>query len=159
MTFRSAIFAKSVRISSCTPSVKYALSGSRLRFSNGSTAIDFALMIDFDSLGMALDTSAASRLGVSTNLSNAKYPTAKSSTTMIMRSIRRPVCGVIDCSGATSSSRFRPCGVSSKTQLKITAGTNPIANKTTTVRGSHSGAPNIGSTVPATCTTSHAPTR
>src|SRR4029450_5971925 len=58
---------------------------------------------------------------------------------MIMRSIRRPVCGAIDSSGGTSSSRFKPCGVSSKTQLKITAGTNPIASKTTMVRGSHSG--------------------
>src|SRR5213075_2651813 len=41
MTFRSATFANRVRISSCTPSQKYALSGSRLRLSNGSTAIDF----------------------------------------------------------------------------------------------------------------------
>ena len=48
---------------------------------------------------------------------------------MIIRSIRRPVRGVIDCPGATSSSRFRPSGVSSKTQLKITAGTNPIVSQ------------------------------
>src|SRR5204862_7761226 len=41
ITFRSATFANRVRISSCTPSQKYALSGSRLRLSNGSTAIDF----------------------------------------------------------------------------------------------------------------------
>src|SRR5438067_11136284 len=49
MTFRSATFAKRVRISSCTPSQKYALSGSRLRLSNGSTAIDLlgASAIDF----------------------------------------------------------------------------------------------------------------
>src|SRR5216117_1945894 len=40
ITFRSATLAKRVRISSCTPSQKYALSGSRLRLSNGSTAID-----------------------------------------------------------------------------------------------------------------------
>ena len=33
---------KRVRISSCTPSAKKALSGSRLRLSNGKTAIDFA---------------------------------------------------------------------------------------------------------------------
>src|SRR5215475_11010099 len=39
MTLRSATFANRVRISSCTPSVKNALSGSRLRFSNGKTAM------------------------------------------------------------------------------------------------------------------------
>src|SRR5215475_13167464 len=39
MTLRSATFANRVRISSCTPSVKNALSGSRLRFSNGRTAM------------------------------------------------------------------------------------------------------------------------
>jgi hypothetical protein len=44
---------------------------------------------------------------------------------MIRRSIRRPVCGAIDCSGATSSSRFKPCDVSSKAQLK-----NERRNKT-----------------------------
>ena len=31
----------------------------------------------------------------------------------------------MDCSGVTSSSRFNPCGVSSKTQLKISAGMRP----------------------------------
>src|SRR5213596_384824 len=42
MTFRSAIFARSVRISSCTPSAKKALSGLRLKFSNGNTATLFS---------------------------------------------------------------------------------------------------------------------
>src|SRR5437868_10764483 len=45
MTFKSAILARSVRISSCTPSVKKALSGSRLKFSNGSTATLFSGMV------------------------------------------------------------------------------------------------------------------
>ena len=53
-------------------------------------------------------------------------------------------------SGGTSSSRFKPCGVSSKTQLKISAGMKPIASRLTMLRGNHSGAPNIGSTVLAT---------
>ena len=78
---------------------------------------------------------------------------------MIMRSMRRPVCGVIDCATGTSSSRLRPSGVSSKIQLKMSAGINPMTSSMTIVRGTHSGAPNIGSTVPATCTSSHAPTR
>src|SRR6266571_448175 len=78
---------------------------------------------------------------------------------MIMRFMRRAVCGAMDSSGLTSSSRFKPCGVSSKTQLKISAGMKPIASKITMLRGNQSGAPNIGSTVPATCTSSQAPTR
>src|SRR6266568_6644645 len=42
ITLRSAILARSVRISSCTPSAKYAFCLSSLRFSNGSTAILFS---------------------------------------------------------------------------------------------------------------------
>src|SRR4051812_37650061 len=46
MTFRSATLAKSVRISSCTPSVKNAFSLSLLRFSKGRTAILFSGMVE-----------------------------------------------------------------------------------------------------------------
>src|SRR6266700_7990933 len=42
ITFRSATFARSARISSCTPSVKNAFSWFALRFSNGSTAMLFS---------------------------------------------------------------------------------------------------------------------
>ena len=76
-----------------------------------------------------------------------------------MCSIRRAVCGAMDSSGLTSASRFRPSGVSSNTQANTSAGMNPIASRMTMLRGNHSGAPNIGSTVPATCVISHAPTR
>src|SRR5881275_1514656 len=41
ITFKSAIFDRRVRISSWTPSAKYALSGSWLRFSKGNTATPF----------------------------------------------------------------------------------------------------------------------
>ncbi len=78
---------------------------------------------------------------------------------MIMRFMRRALCGAIDCSIGTSSSRFSPSGVISKIQLKISAGRNPIASKITTVRGNQSGAPNIGNTVLATWVSSHAPTK
>ena len=47
---------------------------------------------------------------------------------MIMRSMRRAVCGAIDSSGFTSASRLIPSGVSSNTQAKISAGMNPIAS-------------------------------
>src|SRR5207247_8613101 len=43
ITFKSAIFDKRVRISSWIPSAKYALSGSRLKFSNGRTAMLFSV--------------------------------------------------------------------------------------------------------------------
>ena len=70
--------------------------------------MDFSGMaIDLFSLGV-LGDAAASLRGPSTNLSKAKYPSASTSTTMIIRSIRRAVCGAIDCSDATSSSRFKP---------------------------------------------------
>ena len=78
---------------------------------------------------------------------------------MITRSSVLPVYGVMDSMRSTFFSSFRPSGVSSNTQAKISAGTKLIASTTTMLRGSHAGVPNIGSTVPATCTMSHAPTR
>ena len=78
---------------------------------------------------------------------------------MITRSSFLPVCGVIDLARSTSFSRFRPSGVSSKAQEKTSAGMKPIASAMTMPRGSQAGASNIGSTVLATCTISHAPTR
>src|SRR5947207_12591717 len=42
VTFRSATFARSVTISSCTPSVKKAFSCSLLRLLNGNTAMLFS---------------------------------------------------------------------------------------------------------------------
>ena len=41
ITFKSAILERSVKISSCTPSVKKAFAFSSLRFSNGRTAMRF----------------------------------------------------------------------------------------------------------------------
>ena len=143
-------FCSTVSNSSLMPSEKYSLPLSSLRLANASTATDLALAADLGSADGRAATSAASRRGVRTNLSNTKYPSASSSTAMIMRFMRRAVCGAIDSSGGTSSSRFKPCGVSSKTQLKISAGMKPIASKMTILRGNQSGAPNIGSTVLAT---------
>src|SRR6266496_3900522 len=48
MTLRSEIVASLVKISSCTPSAKKALSGSPLRFSNGNTAILFSDFAGFE---------------------------------------------------------------------------------------------------------------
>jgi hypothetical protein len=53
-----------------------------------------------------------------------------------------------------SDSRFTPSGVISYTHANTGDGTKPIASSTTIERGSQSGAANIGSTVPETCTIS-----
>jgi hypothetical protein len=65
----------------------------------------------------------------------------------------------MDSARATSLSRCRPSGVSSYTQATTSAGTKPSASRITTLRTAQSGAPNTGSRVPATCVSSHAPTR
>src|SRR5439155_21928425 len=44
ITFRSAILARSVKISSWTPSAKKAFAFSSLKFSNGSTAMLFSVI-------------------------------------------------------------------------------------------------------------------
>src|SRR5262249_60419531 len=48
ITFRSATFASSLRISSCTPSAKKAFSCSLLRLLNGSTAMLFSGGAEFE---------------------------------------------------------------------------------------------------------------
>ena len=78
---------------------------------------------------------------------------------MIMRSMRRAVCGAMDSSGFTSASRLIPCGVSSNTQANTSAGMRPIASRITMLRGSQAGASNIGSTVLDTWVNNQAPTR
>ena len=60
MTFRSAIFASFVRMSSCTPSAKAAaFSFSSLRFSNGRTAIPFVTGCRINSLFQTIHPAAA----------------------------------------------------------------------------------------------------
>src|SRR6266581_6957487 len=73
ITFRSATFARSARISSCTPSVKNAFSWFALRFSNGSTAILFS--------GIAVETPATAPTLGRAGLKTPKYqpPTASAS--------------------------------------------------------------------------------
>src|SRR6266496_2454961 len=67
ITFRSATFARSARISSWTPSVKKALSGSRLKFSNGSTAMLFS------GIAVAVETGATARTLTWAGLKTPKY--------------------------------------------------------------------------------------
>src|SRR6266705_3565161 len=67
ITFRSATFARSARISSCTPSVKKALSGSRLRFSNGNTAMLFSR------IAVAIETPATAPTLAWAGLKTPKY--------------------------------------------------------------------------------------
>src|SRR6266849_10731757 len=44
MTFRSPIFDRLVRMSSCIPSAKYAFAFSSFRFAKGNTAIDLSIL-------------------------------------------------------------------------------------------------------------------
>ena len=60
ITFKSAIFARLLRISSCTASAKNAFSGSALRFSKGSTAIPAGSGRD-DSLSQNIAPTTAAR--------------------------------------------------------------------------------------------------
>ncbi len=65
-----------------------------------------------------------------------------------------------DESPAASASLWvlSPCGVSSNIQASTSTGITPISSTTTSARAIHSGAPNNGSTVVETCTSTHATT-
>ena len=78
---------------------------------------------------------------------------------MMIRSMRRAVCGAIEVSGDTSASRLSPPGVSSYSQAKTMAGTKPSASTITSARSAQPGTPNAGNSVLATCTSNHAPTK
>ena len=78
---------------------------------------------------------------------------------MITRSSFLPVCGVIDWLRSTSLSRFRPSGVNSKAQAKISTGSRPMASTTMTMRTAVAPRPNAGNTVWATWINSHATAR
>src|SRR5438128_714421 len=75
ITFRSATFARSARISFCTPSVKNAFSWFALRFSNGSTAMLFS------GIAVAVETGATAPTLACLALKTPKYqpPTASAS--------------------------------------------------------------------------------
>ncbi len=68
ITFKSAILARSVKISSCTPSVKKAFSLSLLRFSNGRTAMLFS--------GMAVGAVTGAVPGVARGIADEALPLA-----------------------------------------------------------------------------------
>ena len=78
---------------------------------------------------------------------------------MITRSSFLPVCGVIDWLRSTSLSRFKPSGVISNAQAKISAGSRPMTSTTMTMRTAVAPRPNAGNTVWATWINSHATAR
>ena len=68
---------------------------------------------------------------------------------MIMRSSLRPVAGVMDCERSIADSRFRPSGVISYTQAKISTASRPMAaaiTKTCSTQGGASITPTRKST-------------
>ncbi len=70
---------------------------------------------------------------------------------MITRSSLRPVIRVMDWLRSTSLSFFRPSGVSSKAQAKISTIGRPMASTSMMVCMTQSGAPMFSSTRSATC--------
>ena len=142
------------------PLTKYSFALSSERLAKGRTAIDLgcaAFAATAAVAGPASGVAASRDEGRKRPAANAA--SASASITRIMRSIRRAVRGAVGPAGSSAASRLSPCGVHSNTQANASAGRKPMARRTTTLRASHSGAPNSGSTVAATCTTSHAPTR
>ena len=142
--------------SSAIPSEKNSCSGSLLRLTNGSTAIELRVP---SAAGFAGSTDApvasdeaADGASSHTNLSRAKSPRATASTPMIRKFSSRPVFRVVDTSGCTSSLRFSPCGVSSKAQANTSASGSPRITSVVTTFSIHAGAPNIGKSTEATWT-------
>src|SRR4029450_4029196 len=110
ITFRSAILARSVKISSCSPSVKKALSGSRLRFSKGRTAMLLSEITAVDgeeeadaAAGDAIRPPLLERTTWKSNKARAIAANAATIVTSL-----RPVLRAIDWLGTTSSVRLMP---------------------------------------------------
>src|ERR1039458_4020811 len=112
---------------------------------NGSTATDFSetAVAGAGLAGATVATVAAGRSVMtrfdSQNLSTTKYASATQRVTMIARLRRCPVCFLMDRLGSTSTVGFRPSGVISYTQAKISTAGKPTTISSTTVRPIHSG--------------------
>ena len=131
ITRSSGIFASRLSNSSAMPSDMYSWSLLGDMSTNGKTAID---LFPYDPTRASVRPScraesaiAASRDSESTNLSNAKYPSASASAIIMMRSSNLPVFNGTDRDRSTSLSLFSPSGVSSNTQAKTSTGIRPIA--------------------------------
>src|SRR4030095_15588214 len=78
ITFRSAILARFVKISSCTPSVKKAFAFSSLRFSNGRTAMLFSGTAGGPAVtGAAAGAALATAAGLATAPCDVAVPAAE----------------------------------------------------------------------------------
>src|SRR5947207_5682566 len=125
ITLRSATLASRVRISSCTPSAKKALSGSRLRLSNGKTAIDL--------LAISVTPDERSIVGWCQNRLKASKPAASNAMapTKIANFFVLQCCSLAVASDESLSVRVKPCGVASNAQEIITEITKAQSRRTT----------------------------
>src|ERR1039458_9115871 len=99
---------------------------------NGRTATDFSEIAG--ATGAAAGASAATGRSLaacfdSQNLSTTKYASATQRVTVIARLRRCPVCFLMDRLGSTSTVGFRPAGVISYTQAKISAAGNLVGSR------------------------------
>lgn len=135
VTRSSGIFASRLSNSAAIPSDIYSWSLLGDMSTNGRTAID---LFPYDPTRASVRPScraesaiAASRDSESTNLSNAKYPSASASASAsaitMMQSRNLPVFNGTDRDRSKSLSLFSPSGVSSNTQAKTSTGIRPIA--------------------------------
>ena len=76
-------------------------------------------------------------------------PAAMTASTTVMPTIFRPVCGVIDWSGATSDSRLIPSGVISKAHEKTSATGKPRMIIVTKTFITQAGASKVGKRIDA----------
>ena len=144
-----------VRISSCTPPAKKALSVAALMLTKGKMAIALELSSAL-SATVALDATSfagAAPSGVPVNLSQAINPMAKANRAIRAISSFFPVSALIDSAPSTSVSRLMPSGVNSKAQAKNRAKGNPTIPIQVTKASVQSGRFNAGETVSVTCTT------
>src|SRR4029453_4629685 len=113
------------------PPARYALSGSRLRLSNGSTA---RLLAGISAAGLeaVVDETLATVGDFERKNWNASRPEAMIPATIVRPTIFLPVCFLLDPRDLISDSRLIPSGVISKAHDRISATGKPkISSKTT----------------------------
>ena len=129
---------------------------------NGNTAMDLAAAWTGASAGDAPDAaSVAAGMGAvrGMNRSTATTTIATTSSPTTMRSSLRAVAAVIEALRSISCSRFKPSGVSSYTQEKMSAGTKPSTSPANSSLLLQAGRPSRPNSSSPTCSRTQAATR
>src|SRR5438874_5930897 len=133
------------------PAAKYSLSGSRLKFANGKTAIDFSGTVAA-SLGRGVDVDFERKSRYTNN------PAATTASAIVTATIFRPVRRAIDLFGSISDSSLIPSGVISKAHEKISATGKPKMMTMINTFIAHDGASKAGKKIDAAWIRSQATT-